>query len=357
MNEALYHTHFETVLEICQSQISSIGPLVSAACNSMLDIIKASLKYGAPVGHLIGPMLVSLAGTASGEPTAVVALRTIIFDIALPVPNLIEICQILLASSEDWEGEIRDQTPFLLIRLIRMAAETIPADAVQFAMEAHAGLSAEPSPLQEFHLLFAMSCCVLFLPTAFPLEFKRAALLRFVEKVAAGQTDVYAVYLLGQLAIPSLDDVSFLWEPILRLFMEIAGDDKGFPMIRDYAVLGLMNFAMRLVTPENASSFQAAFTVIFSRLPFAKTVAIGGDVMWRFMVWVRDRTSAFNRDLIRVGIAWFMEGIELAQLAPLRDLLQGLLAGIANYREVIAELCGGDELAIQNLQDLLDPEE
>jgi hypothetical protein len=34
-----------------------------------------------------------------------------------------------------------------------------------------------------------------------------------------------------------------------------------------------------------------------------------------------------------------------------------LLAGVENSREVVAELCGGDELAIQNLQDLLDPEE
>jgi hypothetical protein len=40
-----------------------------------------------------------------------------------------------------------------------------------------------------------------------------------------------------------------------------------------------------------------------------------------------------------------------------RELLQGLLAGIENLRELVAELCGGDELAIQNLHNLLDPEE
>jgi hypothetical protein len=49
--------------------------------------------------------------------TGAIGLQTIAFMIALPVPNLIEICEILFSAFEtadDWEGE----ASFLLVRII-----------------------------------------------------------------------------------------------------------------------------------------------------------------------------------------------------------------------------------------------
>jgi hypothetical protein len=104
------------VLEICWIQIESLfEPLMAAAWSSMLDVVKTSIKFGAPLTALIGPMVEALAANAARA--AVVVLRIIVFDIALLVLNLIKICEILLGTFEaadDWEGE----APFLLVRII-----------------------------------------------------------------------------------------------------------------------------------------------------------------------------------------------------------------------------------------------
>jgi hypothetical protein len=75
MNEAMYSEHFGAVLKICRNQIeSAIEPLMAAACSSMLDIVKAPIKFGAPLDALIGPMLAALAANAARAPAAVIAL-------------------------------------------------------------------------------------------------------------------------------------------------------------------------------------------------------------------------------------------------------------------------------------------
>jgi hypothetical protein len=92
MNEAVYRKHFGAVLEICRNQIESpIKPLTAAACSSMLDIVKTSIKFGAPLNALIGPMLAAPMANPARAPAAVIVLCTIVFKIALTVLNLINL--------------------------------------------------------------------------------------------------------------------------------------------------------------------------------------------------------------------------------------------------------------------------
>jgi hypothetical protein len=185
MNEAMDCEYFGAVLEICRNQIE---PLITAACSSMLDIVKAPIKFGAPLDALIRPMLAAFTANAARAPAAIVTLRTIVFKIALPVPKLIEKCEILFGAFEaadGWEGEAL----FLFVRIIWMAADAVPVEFAEFAICADPGIATE-APWQ---FLFAIPCCILFLPTAFINRFKRAVLQQFGEKIIAGQTDMYAV--------------------------------------------------------------------------------------------------------------------------------------------------------------------
>jgi hypothetical protein len=163
MNKAVDCEHFRAVLKICRNQIEfPIEPLMAAACNLMLDIVKMSIKFSVPLNALIRPMLTALTASAGRAPTAVVALPTITFKIALPVPNLIKICEILLGAFEtadNWE----DEAPFLLVRIIRMTADAVSIEFAELTMRADPAIAIE----MERQLLFAISCYILCLPTAF----------------------------------------------------------------------------------------------------------------------------------------------------------------------------------------------
>jgi hypothetical protein len=161
---------------------------MAAACNSMLDIIEVSIKFGALLDVLIRPMLAALAANPAHIPAAVIALHIIVFKIVLPVPKLIKICEILLGAFEaadDWKGE----APYLPVRIIRMAANAIPIELAEFVMRADAGIPVETAG----QFFFAISCCILFRPTPFASGFKRVVLQQFGENVVAGQTNVYAL--------------------------------------------------------------------------------------------------------------------------------------------------------------------
>jgi hypothetical protein len=189
MNEAIDCENFRVVFEICRNQIESpIETLKAAACSSVLGIVKTSIKFGAPLNALIGPMLAALVANRARVPAAIVAMHTIVFNIALPVQNLIEICKILFGTCEaadDWEGEAL----FLLVRIILMAADAVPVEFAEFAIRADPGIATETAG----QLLFAISDCILFLPAAFASRLKQAILQQFGEKVFAGQTKVYTV--------------------------------------------------------------------------------------------------------------------------------------------------------------------
>jgi hypothetical protein len=118
MNKAVDFEHFETVLETCWNQIESpIKTFMAAVFSSMFDIIKAAIKFSTLLNALSGPMPAALAANTVRAPAAVVALCMIAFKIALPVLNLIEICEILPGAFEaidDWKGEAL----FLLVRII-----------------------------------------------------------------------------------------------------------------------------------------------------------------------------------------------------------------------------------------------
>jgi hypothetical protein len=101
MNEVIDCEHFGVVLEICRNMLElPIEPLMAAACSSMLDIVKMPIKFGAPLDALIGSMFAALAANAARASAVVVALWMIVFEIVLPVLNLINICEILLGAFE-----------------------------------------------------------------------------------------------------------------------------------------------------------------------------------------------------------------------------------------------------------------
>jgi hypothetical protein len=146
------------------------------------------IKFGAPLDAFIGPMLAALAANPVRAPVAVDALRTLVFKIALPGLNILEICEVLLGAFtavDDWESK----APFLLVRIIWMAADAVPVELAELAMRADPGIVAETAG----QLLFVISCCMLFLPAAFANGFEGAVLEQFVEKVIARQVDVNAV--------------------------------------------------------------------------------------------------------------------------------------------------------------------
>jgi hypothetical protein len=121
MNKAVDCEHFGAVLEICRNPIELF---MAAACSSMLDIVKAPIKFGAPLDALIEPMLAALAANPAHTLVAGVTLRTITFKIAPPVLNFIEICEILFSTFEAADG-CEGEAPFLLVWIIWMAADAV----------------------------------------------------------------------------------------------------------------------------------------------------------------------------------------------------------------------------------------
>jgi hypothetical protein len=152
-------------------------PAHNGPCNSILDIVKAPIKFGAPLDALIGPMLAALAANPARAGRRRRRRRRSAYDhlqhrAANPETHQdIETLFSVFEAADDWEGEAL----FLHIRIIWMAIDAVPVEFAEFAMRTDPGITNETVG----QLLFAISCSILFLSTTFTSRFKRAVLRQF----------------------------------------------------------------------------------------------------------------------------------------------------------------------------------
>jgi hypothetical protein len=356
MNEANFRNYSQAVLQICSRQIEwEFHTNNTEACHAMFDIVRASAKFRDVSEDLLNQALSSLSSFAVIA-DAVRIISKIVFDMGLRVGNVVEIYDLLLQSFEKFEDDGHDSPSieFLILKLIHVAAVTTPDEAVSFATAKIEELGEVESPHAEFCLLFPVAATILALPGSFPGDVKQEVISRLIAKVAEGFAEVGAIYLLGGLAKPEMQDIAGVWRPTVDLLQQTAADEALVPGVRNYAVLSLMSLVMNFATAETVETFAQELLVILGRLPLPKSVETGDEQMAKFVLWLRELTAEFNMQLIKVGINWFMRGIEVVHLELLRGLLRGLIGGLDDAQNIIAGLCGNDQLALQNLQDLLE---
>jgi hypothetical protein len=320
----------------------------------MIDMIRAGNRAQVLSGEILSQILVALAQAAvsSGQPLP--RIRTIVFDMHLAVPSVLEIVGPLIEACEcpdTQENGTRNEIVDLVRDLIGQAAKVSPAETGEFARQCVAEFgSPETSPARQPYLLFALGVTVLALPDAFTLETKCDIIGAVVNWMSRVEHEYW-----GLLLVSTLTDDTLIG-PFGAAILAILAREARNPVdqqVGEVALVGLMRYLIRLVTQENLGQLEEPLSLVLSRLPLSKGVAGGQVEMGRFLTWISEQMACSHREVLRICIVWFRQGVEPTCLMTIRALLEGLMKTLPDAERLIEDICGDDQLALQNLQDLL----
>jgi hypothetical protein len=355
LNDAVFKSHVNDVISICNLQLESVEPeCITAACQAMIDVIQAKIKVRVLEDDVVSMILVALARAAAGWSQPIPKIRNIIFDLNLPIQNMLEIAAILVDAMECPDIPDKNDVVMLVMDLVRKAARVDTPGTVAFARQCAAEIeSPEASPIRRFDLLFVLGITILALPHVFDRETKRNIIGAAIEGMLVIQHELAGVLLLSALVTADADSIDPFAQGVLTTLVREATTFSGDELVVEIAVIGLMQYLMRLTTSENVGELGETFGIVLSRLPLSHGVLQGQMEMGRFLSWLCQQTTGCHRDVLRICIEWFAHGVEPACLLTLRTLLVKVIEALPDSEAIIGEICGDDQLVVQNLQDLL----
>lgn len=356
MNETLFRQCGATVMDMAFLQIRSVEErCVTAGCKSLVDVVAAMLKYHAMTEEIACQIVVDLSKIIfinrdrEGTLQPVYAVRTLLFDMNLPISNIAGVlseCAKCLCEG-DPIVELGLEAAHLLRDIMRKAAREDPDGTLQCERYLCARLS---SAGQNWNIVYLLAGISLEIPQQTPPQVKQNVFSLVTQVAAQDVTQTAALWLLGGLAVTDHEFVTPVIEKILSILKEAALRTNPCQRARENAVLGIMKYLVRFPGQR-----EELLGLVFESLPLDPHITDRDAVTSEFLMWISKECAGQGcaREVVRVCVAWFLEGVEVGYLVTIRDIMTRLLPNADEARGFFETLCPNDPRAIQNLMDLL----